>query len=36
VVKEVNTKDDFWFEGWIYDEVCEISNVGIHNAGIRG
>jgi hypothetical protein len=26
----------FWFKGWISDEVCEISDVGIHNARIKG
>jgi hypothetical protein len=35
VVKEVNTKDDIWFLGWISGEVCEISDVGIHNARIK-
>jgi hypothetical protein len=32
VVKEVITKEDIWFYGWISGEVCEISDVGIHNA----
>jgi hypothetical protein len=31
VVKEVITKDDIWFQGWISGQVCEISDVGIHN-----
>jgi hypothetical protein len=35
VVKEVNTKDDIWFKGWISSEVREISDVGIHNARIE-
>jgi hypothetical protein len=36
VVKEVNTKDDIWFYGWISGKVCEISDAGIHNARIKG
>jgi hypothetical protein len=36
VVKEVITKDNIWFEGWISGEGCEISDVGIHNARIKG
>jgi hypothetical protein len=36
VVKEINTKDDFWFQGWISDKVCEISGVGTRNAWIKG
>jgi hypothetical protein len=35
VVKEENIKDDFWFYGWISGEVCEIFDVGIHNARIK-
>jgi hypothetical protein len=33
---EVKTKDDIWFKGWISGEVCGISDMGIHNARIRG
>jgi hypothetical protein len=35
VIKEVITKDDIWFKGWISGEVCEIFDVGIHNARIK-
>jgi hypothetical protein len=35
VAKEVNTKMIFLVYGWIYGEVCEISDVEIHNARIE-
>jgi hypothetical protein len=35
LVKEVNTKRYIWFYGWISDEVCEISDVEIHNGWIE-
>jgi hypothetical protein len=35
VVKEVNTKRYIGFCGWISSEVCEISDVEIHNAHIE-
>jgi hypothetical protein len=35
VVKEVNTKDNILVLRWISGEVCEISDVGIHNALIK-
>jgi hypothetical protein len=35
VAKEVNTKMIFLVYGWISGEVCEISDVEIHNARIE-
>jgi hypothetical protein len=35
VVKEVNRKIYIGFYGWISGEVCEISDVEIHNARIE-